>query len=1016
MAGSIKYVKDGNYVVVQSGNNLSQIFAYGSDNGYTTAKNYQELADWNNIKNPDKIYIGNKIYFSKGGGGSSSTSGSSSKPAVNKVVIDKLYKMVDGKNLFVSWSWGKHNDTEKYRLEWSYKLPTGEWIYNQIVEHTVDKDSPTYSKQKTQQIQANAVSMSVRIKPVAIKDKDGDKETPRFSDPGWSEWKTWKSDTLLTAPSAPTVEFTDIEDNKHDRIRATVSGLSTQKQLGATTVLFEIAKDGKIGTKKDRKSATIDDTNTATTIFSVEPGHEYNIRCYVYKTQTSGQWSDWSEWSNSLWTRPLPPKNLEIVSTSKDLGSEDTYRIRLSWSESKTATEYEAQYVWSDTAEDLDLSDRVSSKTGIVGTECLLENLESSNYKFHIRVRAKNTSTDNDGYSDWTEPVSIAVGQKPAAPTIWSSTSKATIGDEPIELYWTHNSKDNSKETWANVIVIFRTPDPNEEGKFVEVEKANLLLQNTASDENKDKTQARAKINMQVSSETNTPYAEIELIDLIYTDNGQNKSTFHLGQISEGVEIKWKVATKGIVDEFGDFSDDSLITVYAKPTLDITPHNFGVIKDEEDNIVNYLVTAFPFSITADPGPRTQKPIGYHVEIISKSDYETVDNIGNALTVSAGDSVCSKYFDANDIQFEVAFGPTDVYENGRLTVIGVDLNDTAEYELRCMVVMDSGLSTTVYLPILVDWDEISYEPSAHIIIHEDRWSASIIPVMENFELCNYEVVKSGTKYECVPSEDETDPYYPYVNLGSIEGTRVRNATITIGDTTYNIFKATSAADGEEVLFAADVLKTDPVKDVWFAIYRREYNGAFTKIEEQIDGSRTITIEDPHPSLDYARYRVVATHKATGNISYYDVPAKPVGCVAAIIQWDESMSTFDITDEDTSTPEENVRSGSILQLPYNIDVSDSFEPEVEMINYIGRSHPVGYYGTQRGHTSTWSMEIDKKDKETLYGLRRLSNWMGDVYVREPSGSGYWAHVTVSFSQTHLETTIPITLNITRVEGGI
>lgn len=44
------------------------------------------------------------------------------------------------------------------------------------------------------------------------------------------------------------------------------------------------------------------------------------------------------------------------------------------------------------------------------------------------------------------------------------------------------------------------------------------------------------------------------------------------------------------------------------------------------------------------------------------------------------------------------------------------------------------------------------------------------------------------------------------------------------------------------------------------------------------------------------------------------------------------------------------------------------------------------------------------------------MGDVYVREPSGSGYWANISVSFTQTHCELTIPVTLNITRVEGGV
>ena len=44
------------------------------------------------------------------------------------------------------------------------------------------------------------------------------------------------------------------------------------------------------------------------------------------------------------------------------------------------------------------------------------------------------------------------------------------------------------------------------------------------------------------------------------------------------------------------------------------------------------------------------------------------------------------------------------------------------------------------------------------------------------------------------------------------------------------------------------------------------------------------------------------------------------------------------------------------------------------------------------------------------------MGDVYVREPSGSGYWANINVSFSQTHCELIIPVKLEINRVVGGV
>ena len=108
--------------------------------------------------------------------------------------------------------------------------------------------------------------------------------------------------------------------------------------------------------------------------------------------------------------------------------------------------------------------------------------------------------------------------------------------------------------------------------------------------------------------------------------------------------------------------------------------------------------------------------------------------------------------------------------------------------------------------------------------------------------------------------------------------------------------------------------------------------------------------------------------------------------------------------------------MLRLPYNVDVADSHDPDVALVEYIGRKHPVSYYGTQLGESATWNTEIEKDDRDTLYAIRRLAVYSGDVYVREPSGSGYWAHITVSFSQKHRELTIPITLNIKRVEGGM
>lgn len=206
----------------------------------------------------------------------------------------------------------------------------------------------------------------------------------------------------------------------------------------------------------------------------------------------------------------------------------------------------------------------------------------------------------------------------------------------------------------------------------------------------------------------------------------------------------------------------------------------------------------------------------------------------------------------------------------------------------------------------------------------------------------------------------------------------------------------------------------VDDVTLAVYRREFDGSFTEIASGIDNANNTSVTDPHPALNYARYRIVATENATGAISFYDLPGYPVGGKAVIIQWDEEWSTYDVSD--AYSVEKPPWAGSMVKLPYNIDVSDSSDKDMTLVKYSGRSHPVSYYGTQLGVTSNWNVAIAKQDTETIYALRRLSAWQGDVYVREPSGTGYWASIDVSFSLKHREVSVPVTFGITRVEGGI
>ena len=208
----------------------------------------------------------------------------------------------------------------------------------------------------------------------------------------------------------------------------------------------------------------------------------------------------------------------------------------------------------------------------------------------------------------------------------------------------------------------------------------------------------------------------------------------------------------------------------------------------------------------------------------------------------------------------------------------------------------------------------------------------------------------------------------------------------------------------------------VSDVKLSVYRRDYDGGFTTIGTNITNREVgnqVYWTDPHPPLNYARYRIVAIDQTTGSISYYDMPNYPIGGDSVIIQWDEEWSSYDVENEDEFV--ESKWYGSMIKIPYNVDVSDSYNKDTTNVEYIGREHPVDYYGTHIGQSATWNMEIPKTDEETLYALRRLARWMGTVYVREPSGSGYWANISVSFSQKHKQLTIPVTLDVTRVEGG-
>lgn len=201
-------------------------------------------------------------------------------------------------------------------------------------------------------------------------------------------------------------------------------------------------------------------------------------------------------------------------------------------------------------------------------------------------------------------------------------------------------------------------------------------------------------------------------------------------------------------------------------------------------------------------------------------------------------------------------------------------------------------------------------------------------------------------------------------------------------------------------------------VTLAVYRKNDDGTFVKIDDNIPNNENLFITDPHPNLAGAEYRIVATDTVSGVMTYYDPPPIDMHCTDIILQWDEDYGNRP-NNGDTRDIIPNL--GNIIRLPYNVDVSESANIDNEMVKYVGRKDPVSYYGTHTGYTANWNTEIPKYDKETIKMLRKLQVFPGDVYVREPNGTGYWAHVTVTFPINHCALTVSVSISVTRVEGG-
>lgn len=947
------------YVIVESGDTLSHIAVTYSNLTYGSL--YQTIASWNQLKNPDLIYPNQKIYLYDPQL-KATTTGS------NQVVI-KQYGWNSAKDpleeLFVTWEFNNHNKTDHYEVRWEYQS-TGNLIRTQLIKE--EDVSGGYQYSVCNEIPEDAKWIKVSIRPIPKKSTDSNgNEISEFQGSKWAVSDRMK---IEYTPDAPTSSPNNVEI---DGLTLSVEVENLTNDEDITQVGFQYAQDDQ-PVSGSIKYVAITETYTASYSWTIQAGSAYRVRvCYRSAT---GKDSAWTDWSSEVLAKPASVSKLTKCTVKSYDAETRTGAILLEWVAAKGAKSYIVE--WTDDQTNFDTEVPVNEVRLNAPSGSTSPSIEISvpdpdkDYYFRVKAAAVNINNEEMLSDNWSEVSSAKVGSGPIAPTTWSSTTTATIGeDEGVVLYWVHNVEDDSAQSYAKVTLT-----------LVEGGSIDGVIESVDA--------GIGEVSKELSSIDNVVVYKIDNSKVAERDKNKTHSLrITLKGDASAAKINWKVVTANLAGIEGDVSIDRTIYIYKRP------HILLKVMNANDNPVE-TITSLPIKIEvsiSEYDKDIHKPIGCHISVLADDHYETVDAFGRSKKVTKNEAVYSNYIDYFD---QGQIDNEEVVIANILSANDIDLEAGQNYTIYCVVSMSSSISSTVYMPINVNWSDIPYEPNAVVTFDPDYYVSYITPSCASYTKVYREVHYNNGLYTIVSSSD-----LPYAY-----GPPVRNKYTVTGEQVYSLYESGSG------LYYCVVESVTNYDNVLFSIYRCEPDGSFTEIHKNVNNGWTVI--DPHPSLDYMSYRIVATDRTTGAVSYYDTPAVDVGVKSMIIQWDEVYN--DVPSEDGyydyySAP----WSGSLLVLPYNIDVSEKSSPDVSLINYAGRSNPVSYYGTQLGLTYNLSSAIEKTDKERLNALRYLQTRLGDVYIREPSGTGYWANIKVSMDQKHRDLTIPVSIEVTRVEGG-
>ena len=462
--------------------------------------------------------------------------------------------------------------------------------------------------------------------------------------------------------------------------------------------------------------------------------------------------------------------------------------------------------------------------------------------------------------------------------------------------------------------------------------------------------------------------------------------------MADGTRIRWRVRTKGAYTAYTSdeqarwrWSRTVEVRVWVKPSMTVLAKS--VTADGED-ATNGTLARLPLVavLTTGVDATSQRAVEWSLRIDLKEATTYVNDWGENDWMQAGTTVWSAYIDDSDEGFGDETMAVTIPASEAAFVVG------SEYRMVAQAVMDSGLVTDeAECEFLCSWTSTLPAPSAALIATDD-FACAIYP-------------------SCITWDEEDGVPVPMVDDG---GNPVRETDV--GEYVFDPVTGEGSYDGHDgepmsfddgtPIYACACRLTEGVT---LSVWRIEPDGLLTEIATGVPNTGSVAVTDAHPSFGTCWYRIVANDSATDEVRVLD-QSVDMPYEMLLIQWDER--TVAISD---SNSEEVTYDGSMLQLPYNIKTTETWDKDVAEVEYIGRSHPVSYYGTQVGQRAKWrSVVVPREDVEDLDALRRLAVHMGDCYVREPTGTGYWAHVEVEGIEQSFDSAVAdVSISIARVD---